>query len=161
MGVATQVAGQALDPGYLRHLQNLVSVCGIESHVIWKIGYVHSTQIGLFHAAADLVLFPYREISQSAAFLTAAALGSFTLTTDVGGLAEIVRDGETGIQISSTDPEGLTLGLQRCIELPLPDRQRVGHALRTYVQKNYNWDSIAEKTVAVYRSITGDSQRSA
>ena len=144
------VAGQALDKGYLRRVQVLASELGVQSHIQWCIRYIHSSEMGLFHTAADVVLFPYREISQSAAFLTAAALGKCTLTTKVGGLAEIVRDGQTGVQVDSSDPATLAAGLRRCIELSPEERASMGRALQAYVQRHCNWSLIAQRTVDAY-----------
>jgi glycosyltransferase involved in cell wall biosynthesis len=145
------IAGQSLDRDYLIRVKDLTSKLGIQSHVEWHTQYIHSSKIGVFYAAADIALCPYRDISQSGAFLTAAALGKFTLTTKVGGLAEIVRDGETGLQVDSSDPETLADGLRRCLELTPAERSRMGSALRDYVLQHCNWALAAQQTVDVYR----------
>jgi len=147
------VAGNALDSGYLQRVQALADALGVQSHIQWHVGYIPSVQVGLFHAAADVVLFPYHEISQSGAFLTAAALGKCTLTTLVGGLAEIVRDGENGVQVDSSDPRTLVAGLQRCITLSAAERERMGQALKQYVGRNLDWKSIAKSNVDVYHRL--------
>lgn len=145
------VAGPVVHVSYFKHLQDLVRELGIASHVEWCPRYIHSSNVGIYHAAADVVLFPYRGISQSAAFMTAAALGCCTLTTRVGGLAEIVHHGETGIQIESSDVETLTDGLRRCLELAPEDRRRMGFALRDHILQNNNWALAAEQTLDAYR----------
>ena len=150
------VVGQALNGNYLRRLQALASELDVQSHIQWHTRYVPSAQIGLFHAAADVVLFPYRDISQSGAFLTAAGLGKCTLTTQVAGLAEIVRDEERGVQIAAADPAMIADGLRQCIELAPEHRDRMGIALQKYVQTHCNWDLVARKTVDVYRRVKRD-----
>jgi glycosyltransferase involved in cell wall biosynthesis len=152
------VAGQALDKGYLRRLQALASELGVGSHVQWCTRYIHSSKIGLFHAAANVVLFPYRQISQSGAFLTAAALGKCTLTTKVGGLAEIVQDGVTGVQVASCETATLADGLQRCIKLSPDERARMGDVLQTYVRHCCNWNLIAKRTVNTYQRVLRNHQ---
>ncbi|MGC9358503.1 MAG: glycosyltransferase, partial [Anaerolineae bacterium] len=89
-------------------------------------------------------------------FLTAAGLGKCTLSTAVGGLKEIVRDGENGIQVAAAEPSLLAAGLRRCIALSPEDRVRMGEALRLDVEARYNWSSIAHRTLEVYRSVLAE-----
>lgn len=149
------VVGSAIDRKYVLYLQRLATDLGVQRRIEWRVGYVHSSQIGLLHAAADVVLLPYRDISQSAAFLTAAALGKCTLSTRVGGLAEIVRDGENGLQIESAEPDAIAEGLRRCLGMTADQRNEMGLALRHDVNQSCDWAQIAEKTVAVYREVIG------
>jgi glycosyltransferase involved in cell wall biosynthesis len=149
------IAGNVLDDDYLQRLRLLAAELGIEPHIQWILGYVPSDQIGVFHAAADVVLFPYKDISQSGAFLTAAGLGKCTLTTSTGGLAEIVVDGENGVQIPSATPDVIATGLRRCLELSFGEREALGKSLQDYVFEHYGWDSIAKETVRVYRKLSG------
>ena len=144
------IAGQTLDRSYQLKILSLATELNLQSHVQWHLRYIHSSEVGRFHAAADIVLFPYREISQSGAFLTAAALGSCTLSTRIGGLAEIVQDGRTGLQIDAVDPATLAAGLKRCIELTAEERRRMGQALQQYVQHHCHWDLVARKVLNTY-----------
>lgn len=149
------VVGNAINKKYVLYLQRLAARLGIQEYIEWRIGYVHSSQIGLFYAAADVVLFPYRDVSQSAAFLTAAGLGKCTISTRVGGLAEIVRDGENGLQIDSAEPDAIAEGLRRCLAMTAEQRNAMGLALRDAVNQRCSWAQIAEKTVIVYKQVIG------
>ena len=69
----------------------------------------------------------------------------------VGGLAFLVKDGETGFTIPDRDPEMLCDRLQKIIgdeEL----RQTLGSQAADYA-KNYTWNLIAEKIVGVYEEV--------
>lgn len=147
------VAGNVLDDDYLQRLRLLAAELGVEPNIRWFLGYIPSDQIGIFHAAADVVLFPYKDISQSGAFLTAAGLGKCTLSASTGGLAEVVVDGENGVQISSATPDIIATGLRICLELSSDRREALGKSLQNYVFKHYGWDLIAEETVKVYRKL--------
>jgi len=155
------VVGQALDQAYLRRVQALASELGVQRQVQWLTRYVHSSEVGVFHAAADAVLFPYSDISQSGAFLTAAALGSCTLTTRVGGLAEIIQDGETGVQIESSAPATLAAGLRRLLLLSPQERASMGCALRLHVKDQCDWRAIAQRTVEAYQRLLALGRSSA
>src|SRR5262249_52749597 len=45
----------------------------------------------------------------------ALALGTPVVTTDVTGIPEVVRDGETGLQVPQRDPEALAAALDRLL----------------------------------------------
>lgn len=144
------IVGNALDRKYVSALQQLAAKLNLQRHLEWRVGYVHSSQVGVFHAAADVVLFPYRDISQSGAFLTAAGLGKCTLSTRVGGISEIIRDGENGIQIPTAEPWAIAEGLRRCLDLTPEQRAAMGLSLRHDVNQDCGWDRIARQTVVVY-----------
>ncbi len=52
------------------------------------------------------------------AALESLAAGVPLLGTDIGGIPEMIRDGETGVIAPPRDPEGLLAGLQRAAALP-------------------------------------------
>lgn len=153
------VAGPVLDTAYLQAVKALASELDVADRVCWHTGYVHSSQVGTFHAAADVVLFPYREISQSAAFLTAAGFGSCTLTTRVGGLAELTEDGVTTVQIDQPDPGLLAAGMARCIALSPAARAQMGRTLQVHVESCCNWNLIAKQTRKMYQQVLDHGPR--
>lgn len=85
---------------------------GVVVHRAWTPeGEVEST-ISSF----DVLVAPYVEASQSGVVPLAAALGVPAVVTPVGGLAEQVQDGQTGLVAGSADVEGVAAALQRIVE---------------------------------------------
>jgi glycosyltransferase involved in cell wall biosynthesis len=64
-------------------------------------------------AAATVVVLPYRSGTQSGVVPLAYAHGRGVVTTCVGGLAEVVREGETGLLVPPDDPAALAVALER------------------------------------------------
>lgn len=62
-------------------------------------------------AASTAVVLPYRSGTQSAVAPLAYAYGRPVVTTRVGGLPEIVEDGETGLLVPAGDPVALAAAL--------------------------------------------------
>jgi glycosyltransferase involved in cell wall biosynthesis len=60
---------------------------------------------------ADAVALPSRHEGHPLALLEALSLGGAVLATRVGGVPEIVRDGETGLLVPAEDPAALAAGL--------------------------------------------------
>ena len=69
--------------------------------------YVPNEELDLFFAASDVVVLPYKDTSQSAVVQLAFGAGKPVITTDVGGLAEIVEHGKTGHVVPPQDPDAL------------------------------------------------------
>jgi glycosyltransferase involved in cell wall biosynthesis len=62
----------------------------------------------------------------------------------VGGLADIVRDGETGFLVPPGDPDALAGALARLLDDP-PLCRRMGEAGRAVVEREYTWAGIIER----------------
>ncbi len=85
--------------------------------------------------------------------LEAMACETPVVACAVGGIKEVVVDGETGVLVPPADPKVLGLALARVIE----DKglaAEMGKAGRKRVLAHFTWDRIAEKTLALYRSLT-------
>ena len=98
--------------------------------------------------------------------LEAMACNTAVVGSKVGGIAEVVVDGETGLLIDAgisptmphdpMDPEGYSAALAAGINRLVRDpglRTRMGVAGRQRVLDNYSWRSIAEQTLALYKSL--------
>jgi len=89
--------------------------------------------------------------------LEAMACGTPVIASQVGGLAFLVRDGETGYHVPEGDPSALCDKLT----LLLSDRdlrERMGKYAAEYAQ-GYNWEKIAAQIVGVYERLIGRTMR--
>lgn len=100
--------------------------------------------------AADLFILPSRMEGLSLALIEAHAAGMPSLVTDVGGNAEIVVDGETGLVVPSQNPPALAGGLAGLLADPRRLR-RMGEAARRRYESRFTVSHMAEATLAVYR----------
>jgi starch synthase len=90
--------------------------------------------------------------------LEAMACGTPVVASAVGGIPEVVTDGETGILVDydEHDPDtfeaGLAAGLNRLVRAP-EVAATMGRAGRERVVRDFGWDAIAAATVAVYDDV--------
>ena len=90
--------------------------------------------------------------------LEAMACATAVVASAVGGIPEVVADGETGVLVpyDADDPAGFEAGLAEAIGSLLgdPERaQRMGAAGRTRAETDFGWPAIARRTAEIYRSL--------
>jgi colanic acid/amylovoran biosynthesis glycosyltransferase len=81
--------------------------------------------------------------------LEAMALGTPCVATDVTGIPELVRDGETGLCVPEGDPEALAAALARMLD-DRDLRRRVAEAGRALVEKEFDQQRNAARLRAVF-----------
>src|SRR2546425_5038715 len=69
--------------------------------------------------------------------LEAMALGTPCVSTDVTGIPEVIRDGETGLMVPQHDAPGLAAGLEKLLA-DAPLRMRLAAAARLLVEANFD-----------------------
>jgi glycosyltransferase involved in cell wall biosynthesis len=86
---------------------------GMTDQVIFKDQYIPNEEVGIYFAAADVVVLPYIEASQSGIIPIAYDFATPVITTRVGGLPEAVVEGETGLLVDPGQPEALAKAIVR------------------------------------------------
>jgi glycosyltransferase involved in cell wall biosynthesis len=117
-----------------------------EGAVRLREGYQPDEDVEALFKAADVVVLPYRSATQSGVTHVAYALGVPVITTDVGGLAETVVPGETGLVVPPGDPAALAAAVVRFFAADLGPRLRDG--VRA-LQHEYSWEVLAAETEAL------------
>jgi glycosyltransferase involved in cell wall biosynthesis len=90
--------------------------------------------------------------------LEAMACGTPVVASRVGGIPEVVVDGETGWLVPPGDPAALGEALRRALADPERAR-RMGEAGRRRVEGHFSWDRIADRTLGVYRDAIESHRR--
>jgi len=117
--------------------------------------FVDDAELSTYFARADLVVLPYREIEQSGVLFTALAFGKPVLLSDVGGFAEVAAAG-----LARAVPVGDPAALRAALEQLLGDpgaRAALSERARAASAGDYGWAHIAERTLALYRSLLGEN----
>jgi glycosyltransferase involved in cell wall biosynthesis len=105
-------------------------------------------------SAFDLFVLPSNWEGFGIALLEAMAATVPVVATRVGGVPEVVLDGETGLLVPPGDPEALAAA---CIDL-LGDRERAARlaaAGRRRVETEFGAASVVERMAALYRDLLG------
>ncbi|HXA93977.1 MAG TPA: glycogen synthase [Candidatus Dormibacteraeota bacterium] len=90
--------------------------------------------------------------------LEAMACGTPVVASRVGGIPEVVVDGETGLLVEPGDVTALAQALGRILTDPAL-AARMGQAGRRRVEAYFSWDRIADRTLAVYQEAIAAHRR--
>ena len=82
------------------------------------------------------------------------------VVSDVAALAQIVRDGRTGLTFAKGDAKDLAAQLELLVSDPAL-RARLGSAAREWVLEKGDWSTIAQRVDRVYRSFLPGPQPTA
>ena len=84
--------------------------------------------------------------------LEAMACHTAVVASRVGGIPEVVVDGETGLLVPPEDPDALARAINELVADPAR-AQRMGEAGRVRAVEEFGWDRVAEKTAELYRTL--------
>jgi glycosyltransferase involved in cell wall biosynthesis len=117
-------------------------------------GFVSHDELEQLYARAAVVACPSRREGFGVVCLEAMAHGRPVVATRVGGLLDLVVDGETGIVVPPRDPAALRSALERL--LADPDlRRKLGSAGRDRARTHFSWERVTDATLAAYAEAMG------
>ncbi|VBB68700.1 Predicted glycogen synthase, ADP-glucose transglucosylase, Actinobacterial type [invertebrate metagenome] len=164
-------AGESDTPALQKELEAMVKTLRTQRQgVVWIPEMVsRRTTIALYSQAAVFccpsIYEPFGIIN-----LEAMACGTPVVGSKVGGIAEVVVDGMTGVlvdpKLSSTapydpvDPESFAILLAESLNRVVLDKElRTAMAIagRQRVEANYSWHSVAKQTLALYKNLSAQN----
>ncbi len=99
------------------HYLESIARLGITSRVRIMDKYIPEDQVATLFSAADLVVLPYRSISQSGVIPLAFAFGTPVIATRVGGNSDWIEDGKNGYLVPPCDPSMLAGAINQFFSL--------------------------------------------
>jgi len=123
------------------------------AHALTVVGRIPHTEIPAWLASADLLVLPSVQVEGlGVVLLEALASGTPVVGSDLGGIPDIVADGETGLLSRPGDPEHLATV---CLRL-LTDRELAGATAargRRMVEASFSWKVIAERLDGLFGAL--------
>jgi N-acetyl-alpha-D-glucosaminyl L-malate synthase BshA len=139
--------------GYLKNeIKNKINAYSIQE-LIFLVGPRPHEEIPLWMAAADFLVLPSRNEGMPTVLLEAMACGLPIVATRVGGIPEVINDGENGILIDSNNIREL----ERSI-VSLIDDEKLREKIRTnelsfLKKKNVTWQEQAHIIFDIYKEV--------
>jgi len=154
LGAVAQCRRDGLNVNYLvvgsgkkrKEYQKLAEELRIADHVRF-VGNVPEAELPAVFNIANAYVGVSRRADGSrvegfgVALAEASACGLPVIAGQSGGLAEAVRDGETGLVVDPDDPDAVVAALKRLLGDQLLAR-RLGQSGRKSIETYYNWDRV-------------------
>ncbi len=113
---------------------------GLTSRVHF-VGFQQYARIPAWLSAADVLVQPSMDEGLPRSVLEAMSIGLPVVSSEVGGLPEVVRPGETGFLVPRGDIEALARAL-RALDADPDLRRRLGDAGRRLVEEKYSFEKV-------------------
>ena len=84
--------------------------------------------------------------------LEAANFSIPLIGTNVGGIPDIIKDGETGILVPQKNPEAIREAVKKLVE-DHELRDTLVENARNHIKNSFSWETITEKFFEIYSSL--------
>jgi D-inositol-3-phosphate glycosyltransferase len=119
------------------------------------LGPVPHTDLPALHAISDIFVMPSTDHETFClAACEAMSCARPVVASRIGGLVEVVRDGETGLLMPPADPAALAAGIGALLADPAL-RARMGAAGREWTLSMFTWDHVIARMLACYEQVLG------
>lgn len=115
--------------------------------------YLSDSELAGLIRRAAIVVCPYIDATQSGVIMSAFALGKPVIATNVGGLPEMVSNGQHGLIVPPRDPQSLAKAICRLGADPRVLQQMSDNIIADYGQGSNSWAYIAKGMAAIYDKI--------
>jgi D-inositol-3-phosphate glycosyltransferase len=134
----------------MARLQALCAELGLNDLVLF-LGKRGQDTLPYYYSSADILVMPSHYESFGMVALEAMACGTPVVASQVGGLAFLVQEGETGFVVPNGDPNALS---ERLTRLLTDDnlRRRLGGQAAAYARQ-YSWENIVDRLLSVYSEV--------
>ncbi|KKG84025.1 glycosyl transferase [Methanosarcina mazei] len=122
-------------------------------------GPVTHEEIPLWISAADMLVLPSLSEGRPNVVLEALSCEVPVVATDVGGIPELMVEGETGYLVPSKNPVQLSEKINKLLENE-SRREKMGKfGRKSIIQRGLTWESHAKKTVDIYSELLARSSK--
>ncbi len=140
------------DEGQRKLLEKKAEKFGIRDKVIFT---GHITDEKLFrsaYSACDVFVLPSEYEAFGIVLLEAMACEKPCVATRVGGVPEVIKEGETGVIVEYGNSNALASAVIRLLQ-DENTRKKMGKAGRVRVKGNFTWPKIVDKLERVYKEV--------
>ncbi len=110
------------------------------------------TDLPALYASLDVVVLTSRNEGTPVVLIEAGAASRPVIATSVGGVPDVVIDGETGFLVAAGDSEAVADRIVRSIANP-ERAGRMGRAGSAFVRERFSADRLVAETASLYRQL--------
>lgn len=137
--------------GHRERLEKFVRWYGLQDKVLFT-GFMANRSLHQVFRIADVAVFPSLYEPFGIVALEGMAAGAPVVTSDAGGLKEVVLHDKTGTLSYAGNPESLAWAILHVLRDP-ERAKKLNQAARKRLKDEFAWDGLATKTKAVYERV--------
>lgn len=120
---------------YIQKINDL----GLHNYILIFDSYIPDKEVGRYFSACDIVVLPYTSATQSGIVQIAYGFNKPVIVTDVGGLPEVVKNGETGYIVKSKDIDDISKAVINFYE-----QEKEYYFVKNIISEQdiYSWDKL-------------------
>ena len=122
------------------------------SNKVHLVGRKIPSEIPWWLSAADIFALPTYHEGSPNVVREAMACGLPVVATRVGGVPEVVEDGESGILVDKKDVTSLVEAIRALINSP-DMRKKMGKRGREIIEDNFTWNKNAKDLREIYEKV--------
>ena len=135
-----------------QHLIKLTETLKIKDKVIFE-GLVPHTEMPKYYQQCDIFCFPTLGEPFGKAIIEAMACAKPVVASNIGGPAEVIQNGRTGILVPPAQPKILAEKILELLDNEL-EIKTMGVSARKAVVEKYSWRKISETYHSLYKTLT-------
>lgn len=140
------------DDGLKKSLEKRAAELKISNYIKYT-GPVNHEDIPLWISASDMLVLPSLSEGRPNVVLEALSCEVPVVATDVGGIPELMINGETGYLVPAKDPSGLSEKINILLENE-GKREKMGQfGRKSILQRGLTWEAHGIKTAKIYSDI--------
>ncbi|MFM8858003.1 MAG: glycosyltransferase family 4 protein [Actinomycetota bacterium] len=143
------IAGK-MKPREEAYFREIADTLGLGRSLRMDIGLISDDSAIEYFRAANAVIVPYRQVSESGVAITASTLGRAMLASDLPPLCEATEDGRLGLLFRNGDAHELASAMRRALSMK-DELDVMGTEARAKVLRERDPDAIGSKMVRLYR----------
>ena len=130
----------------------------LDHRVRLDFGFIPTEKLPAYYQAADVLVYPYSNITTSGALLTGLGYGKPIVATKLPAFEEMFREGEDALMVEYGDTRGLAEAIHALVDNENL-RERLGAASKRLAETTYSWEEIAGETRRAYdKLLAGDAR---
>jgi glycosyltransferase involved in cell wall biosynthesis len=144
--VSFSIAGEVLEPDYYAELQSLIHSLNLSDRFHFAGGV---TDLKQYLCAADIFVLPSHSEGFSNAIVEAMAASLPVIASDVGGNAEAIKNGVSGLLVPPDDPEKLSAAITALLTNPA-QAISMGLAGNALAAEYFTIEAMMSRIVSIY-----------
>jgi glycosyltransferase involved in cell wall biosynthesis len=119
---------------------------------VYFLGALPHKELAVKYDESDIMINTSHEDNFPGSIIEAFACGLPVVTTKVGGIPFMIKDGENGILTEPNDHHGIASGVSKLIETP-ELAKKIIHNGREFAEK-YSWNNLKDVFLHLYKTVS-------